>query len=248
MPPGFSSAVNACANALQWQHALGLLRKPPVPWHLQRKWLKQQKLSDGLLLILAGFCISRVHLQMCSLLRASSLWAKGGRKTLHETTGKSRRSPRRSPPVSTAFLVVTYFPCATFVGEHPSSGSKTSKNHQHHQHHPTDSDQLHSCSIIFPNFPHIFRFFPLRSPGFLQLQRQHQRLRALSALVRSPGPGEFPLGAAAAAQRHHVGCHRGRHAIKPGAPRGEVEELSPLPHLSGDGKSWEDLWIVLGKF
>ena len=163
-------------------------------------------------------------------------------------TCKSRRSPRRSPPVSTAFLVVTYFPCATFVGEHPSSGSKTSKNHQHHQHHPTDSDQLHSCSIIFPNFPHIFRFFPLRSPGFLQLQRQHQRLRALSALVRSPGPGEFPLGAAAAAQRHHVGCHRGRHAIKPGAPRGEVEELSPLPHLSGDGKSWEDLWIVLGKF
>ena len=68
-------------------------------------------------------------------------------------TCKSRRSPRRSPPVSTAFLVVTYFPCATFVGEHPSSGSKTSKNHQHHQHHPTDSDQLHSCSIIFPYLP-----------------------------------------------------------------------------------------------
>ena len=106
--PGISSAVNACANALQWQHALRLLKKPPVPWRLQNltgcpahKWLRQKKMggvcfSD--LLILAGFCFKSVRLEMCSVPSASIFWvryAEGGRKSLQTTIDKHMQQSRK---------------------------------------------------------------------------------------------------------------------------------------------------------
>lgn len=142
-------------------------------------------------------------------------YAKGGRKTLHLLV---------NPPVLAAKRSI-------------SSTSSTSK-------------WFWSILIIcihvpsFSYIPPISAVFPLESPGFLQLQRQHQRLRALSALVPRPGSGEFPFRAAATAQRHHVGCHRGRHAAGPGtfgAPSGHTTFSNSMARPSGDGggKSWK---------
>lgn len=213
LPGGISSAVNACANALQWQHALRLLKKPPVPWHLRditgcpaHKWLKQEK-SIGLYFSCWPFIALATSTCKCflSYVRAYSLvrYAKGGRKTLQETTDKHMQKPEVPRKIPTFHALL--------------SGSKTFNIIN-----IINIIQMiliicihvPSFSIIFP--PHLLLFSPLETPGFLQLQRQHQRLRALSALVPRPGSGEFPLRAAATAQRHHVGCHRGRHAAGPG--------------------------------
>ena len=139
--------------------------------------------------LIVFFCFSNVHLQMFSLLCAPIFlvrYAKGGRKTLHLLVNPPVLAAKRSIS-STSSISSKWFWSYAFMFHH------------------------------FPIFPpYLLVFSPWAFPGFLQLQRQHQRLRALSALVPRPGSGEFPFRAAAAAQRHHVGCHRGRHAAGPG--------------------------------
>ena len=132
LPQGISSAVNACANALQWQHALRLLKKPPVPWHFQHLtgYPASQVVEAE---VDRFFCFSNVHLQMFSLLCAPIFWCD-----MPKGAGK---------------------PCICWWT--PQFWQQNVQYHQHHQYHPNDSDHMHSCSIIFLYSPHIFWCFPL---------------------------------------------------------------------------------------
>ena len=136
LPQGISSAVNACANALQWQHALRLLKKPPVPWHLQH---------------LTGYPASQVVEAEINRFFA-----------LATSTCKCFLSYVPCAPIFWCDMPKgAGKPCICWWT--PQFWQQNVQYHQHHQHHPNDSDQFWSYAFMFHHFP-IFPPYLLFSP------------------------------------------------------------------------------------